>query len=69
MAINPAREAQIDAQRGAQSGAKCRAQTKDKVQVGDLLFDEAPTEVLTEYFDYRNVFWRKTQRNFQKTPE
>ena len=48
MAMDPAKKAQIEAQSGAQ--------IEDTAQVGVLLFDEDPTEVPTEYFDYSNVF-------------
>ena len=33
-----------------------QALIQDKVKVGALLFDKAPTEVLAEYFDYNIVF-------------
>ena len=33
-----------------------RAQIQDKAQVGALLFDKTPTEVLTEYSDDSDVF-------------
>ena len=42
MTMDPDRKAQIEAQSGA--------------QVGALLFNEAPTKVLAEYFDYSDVF-------------
>ena len=29
---------------------------KKQAQVGALLFNKAPTEVLVEYFDYNNIF-------------
>ena len=66
MAMDPGRKVQIEAQIKAQSGAKCRAQTQDKTQVGALLFDEAPTEVSVEYSDYSNVF---SARNRAELPE
>ena len=48
MAMNPDSKAQIKAQ--------SRAQIQDKAQVGALLFNKAPIEVLAEYLDYSNVF-------------
>ena len=48
MAIDPDKKTQIKAQ--------SRAQIKDKVQVGALLFNEASTEVPAEYSNYSNVF-------------
>ena len=33
-----------------------KKQAQIKTQVGALLFNEAPTEVLTQYSDYNNVF-------------
>ena len=42
MVVNPGRKTQIEAQSGT--------------QVGALLFDKAPTEVLAEYSDYSDVF-------------
>ena len=62
MAMDPDRKAQIKAQSGAQSVA----QIQDKAQVGALLFDEAPTEVLAEYSDYSNVF---STENAAELPE
>ena len=50
--MNPGRKAQIKAQ--------------NRVQVGALLFDKAPTEVLTEYSDYSNVF---SAENVAELPE
>ena len=48
MALDLDKKAQIKAQSGVQ--------IKDGAQVGALLFDKAPTEVLAEYSDYSNVF-------------
>ena len=30
--------------------------SKRQAQVGAILFDKAPTEILTKYFEYSNVF-------------
>ena len=46
MAINPNKKPQIKAQSKDQS----------KAQVGALIFDKAPTEVLVKYSNYNNVF-------------
>ena len=46
MVIDPVRKAQIEVQSGAQN----------KAQIGVLIFDKAPTEVLAEYSNYNNVF-------------
>ena len=35
-----------------------------QAQVGFLLFDKAPTEVLAEYFNYNNVFSAKNTAEF-----
>ena len=61
-AIHPDRKAQIEAQRGVQSGA----QIQDKAQVRALLFDKAPTEVPIEYCNYNNVF---SAENTAELPE
>ena len=52
MIIDLGRKVQIEAQSGA--------------QVGALLFDEAPTEISAEYFDYSDVFLAE---NAAKLPE
>ena len=62
MAINPGRKAQIE----AQNGVECGAPTQDKAQVGVLLFDKAPTKILAEYSDYRDVF---SAENAAELPE
>ena len=41
------------------SGSKAQIEAQSGAQVGSLLFDEAPTEVLAEYSDYSNVFLGK----------
>ena len=46
MAIDPGRKAKIEAQ----------IETQNKAQIGALLFDKAPTEILAEYSNYNNVF-------------
>ena len=48
IAMNPDIKDQIEAQSGVQ--------IQDRAQVGALLFDEAPTEVPSEYSNYNNVF-------------
>ena len=50
MAMDPDRKAQIEVWNEVQSEAQIR------VQIGALLFNEAPTEVLAEYFNYSDVF-------------
>ena len=61
MAIDPDRKSQIKAQSGAQ--------IQDKAQVGALLFDEAPTEVSAEYFDYSDVFLAENAVELPKNTE
>ena len=46
MVIDPARKAQI----------KVQSRALSKTQVGGPIFKKISTEVLTEYFDYSNVF-------------
>ena len=60
MAMDPDREAQIKTQIEAQSGAK------SGVEVGTLIFDEAPTKVPAEYSNYSNVF---SSKNAAELPE
>ena len=55
MTIDSDKKAQIEAQSGA--------------QVGALLFDEAPTEVLAEYSDYSNVFSAENAVELPKNTE
>ena len=62
MAINPDKKAQIKAQSEAKSGT----QIQNKAQVKVLLFDEAPTEVPTEYSNNSNVF---SVENIAELPE
>ena len=54
MVMDPDRKAQIKAQSGTQT--QSGAQIQSGIQVGTLLFDEAPTEVPAEYFNYSDVF-------------
>ena len=58
MALHPDRKAQVEVQN--------RAKIQDEVQVRALLFDEALTEVPTEYSDYSDVFLAK---NAAELPE
>ena len=50
MAIDSDRKAQIKVH------SRIQSETKSRVQVGALLFNEVPTEVPAEYSDYSNVF-------------
>ena len=56
MVINLDRKAQIEVQSKAQSRAQVKA----------LIFNKAPTEVPTEYFDYSDVFSVKNTAKFPK---
>ena len=64
IAMDPDRKAPIKTQIEVQSGAQCRAQKR--VQVGALIFDEAPAKVLAKYLYYSNVF---LMENVAELPE
>ena len=66
VAIREREEIAMDPDRKAQIKAQSRAQIQDKAQAGALPFNEAPTEVSVEYFDYSNVF---SAENAAELPE
>ena len=56
MAIWEQKKLAMDPDKKTQIKAQSKAKILNKAQVGALLFDEASTEVPTEYFNYSNVF-------------